>query len=204
MASRRDEIVETAAELFATRGFEATSMRDIAAASGILASSLYSHFKSRAELLTLTVRPLLDDLDAEQVRVGALDAPGIERLREMVRAVLTLCARHHRAVTILHYSWPHIRATAELADLVAANADVLKQWEQVIAAGVADGSIRADIDTGLVARLITSAIQGLSDAQRYDDPIGLVGRQGVDRLYDDISRLLLDSLVPSASYSGLS
>ncbi len=201
MASRRDEIIETAAELFAARGFDATSMRDIASASGILASSLYSHFKSRAELLTLTVRPFLDELEAEQARVTALSSSGLERLREMVRAVLTLCAGHHRAVTILHYSWPHIRTAPELAELVAANSGVLSCWESLIAAGVDDGSIRRDIDVTVVARLVTSAIQGLSDPQRYDDPIGLVGRQGVERLYGDISRLLLDSLVASANYS---
>jgi len=44
---RRDEILRTAAELFASDGYTNTSMREVAAASGILAGSLYHHFESK-------------------------------------------------------------------------------------------------------------------------------------------------------------
>lgn len=47
---RRQQIILEAARLFAQKGFEGTSMRDIAAATGILAGSLYHHFTSKEEL----------------------------------------------------------------------------------------------------------------------------------------------------------
>ncbi|MFG1378744.1 TetR/AcrR family transcriptional regulator [Xanthobacter autotrophicus] len=47
---RRQQIIIEAARLFAAKGFEATSMRDIADATGILAGSLYHHFTSKEEL----------------------------------------------------------------------------------------------------------------------------------------------------------
>ena len=47
---RRQQILVEAARLFAAKGFEATSVRDIAQATGILAGSLYYHFASKEEL----------------------------------------------------------------------------------------------------------------------------------------------------------
>lgn len=48
---RRKQIIAAASELFASRGFEGTSIRDIAAASGVLSGSLYYHFPSKEDLL---------------------------------------------------------------------------------------------------------------------------------------------------------
>ncbi|MEW5688238.1 MAG: helix-turn-helix domain-containing protein [Pseudomonadota bacterium] len=50
-ASSRDRILDAALDLFATLGFDGTSMRQIAAAVGMRASSLYNHFDSKAAIL---------------------------------------------------------------------------------------------------------------------------------------------------------
>lgn len=52
--ARRNELLEAAAGLFATRGYAATSIRDIAGAVGILSGSLYYHFASKEEILLET------------------------------------------------------------------------------------------------------------------------------------------------------
>lgn len=49
-AGRRAQIMTVAARLFATRGFDATKIRDIAAAAGILGGSIYYHFASKEEI----------------------------------------------------------------------------------------------------------------------------------------------------------
>ncbi len=48
--TRRRAIQEIAGTLFASRGYEATSMRDLAAAAGLMPASLYHHFSSKEEL----------------------------------------------------------------------------------------------------------------------------------------------------------
>src|ERR1700751_6267887 len=48
---RRRQILAAASELFARNGFEGTSIREIAAASGVLSGSLYYHFPSKEDLL---------------------------------------------------------------------------------------------------------------------------------------------------------
>jgi AcrR family transcriptional regulator len=58
-ASRREELLAIAAELFAQRGFKNTTVRDIADAAGILSGSLYHHFDSKESMVDeiLSFRP---------------------------------------------------------------------------------------------------------------------------------------------------
>ena len=68
-SSRRDELLELAATMFAERGLRATTVRDIADSAGILSGSLYHHFKSKEQMVEevlrgfprLAVRPLPGD-----------------------------------------------------------------------------------------------------------------------------------------------
>ncbi|MDX1514597.1 MAG: TetR/AcrR family transcriptional regulator [Gammaproteobacteria bacterium] len=49
--NRRQTILDASAALFSRRGYHATSLRDIAAAAGMLPGSVYYHFASKEELL---------------------------------------------------------------------------------------------------------------------------------------------------------
>ena len=192
--NRRAEILDVARDLFARHGYAATSMRDIAEADGIKASSLYSHFRSKAEILLLVITPVTDEL--ARVQEAALAAPGsgLQRLRAMAAAVLRVCVEHDRAVSILHYSWPQIRTSDDLSALVASNAEIFARWQRVIADGVADRSVRADVDVVVAARLVTSALQGVADRERYVDTVGLAARRGFETLLADLDAVVLDGL----------
>ncbi len=68
--NRRGRILDAAAVEFARSGYSATSVRDIAAAAGILPGSMYYHFASKEDLL------------------AAVHAAGIQRIKERVRAAV--------------------------------------------------------------------------------------------------------------------
>jgi AcrR family transcriptional regulator len=74
--NRKQEVLETAARLFARHGYEATSMRDIAGEVGMLAGSLYYHFRSKEELVAAThglgVRQIIE---AVSLAIDRLDDP---------------------------------------------------------------------------------------------------------------------------------
>ena len=64
--SRRDQILATAAELFATRGFHGVSVADLGAACGISGPALYKHFESKDAMLA----EMLISISEELLRVG--------------------------------------------------------------------------------------------------------------------------------------
>ena len=58
--SRRSDVIAQAARLFGERGFNRTSMRDIAAAVGMLPGSVYYHFASKEALLAAVHADAID------------------------------------------------------------------------------------------------------------------------------------------------
>lgn len=67
--ARRRQIMQEAARLFGTRGFEATTIRDIAAATGILGGSIYYHFASKEDIFVA-----VHGAGMEKITLAVLDA----------------------------------------------------------------------------------------------------------------------------------
>ncbi len=83
----RGMIVAEAAALFATRGYERTSLDAIARSIGISAPALYYHFDSKDEILFATLENTLVELNQmSQKEVDAVDQTPADKLRAFVRA----------------------------------------------------------------------------------------------------------------------
>jgi AcrR family transcriptional regulator len=104
-ADTREEIRQVALELFARKGFEQTSLREIAERLDITKAALYYHFPSKEELLGDVVEPLVLELEAFLAEAEQRRAEGVRRLLE---DYFDLCQRHRllfqgllRDVTVL-------------------------------------------------------------------------------------------------------
>ena len=64
MSATKQLIIDVALELFSVQGFEATSVGQIADAVGIRKSSLYSHFKSKEEILSTLLESLSEEYES--------------------------------------------------------------------------------------------------------------------------------------------
>lgn len=169
MSARRDEIVALARKLFAEQGYVGTSMRDIAEASGLLPGSLYTHFASKAKLVSEIVSSFYGELLAVQKDAMAEPGTGAERLRHMLRATYAVCEAHPEELTILHYDWKSLSALEETSDVRTLGVRTLELWRKVVKAGIADGTLTASISPELATRLITSGIHASLDPVRYRD-----------------------------------
>ena len=65
MTTRREQLLDTAAELFAERGFHGVSVNDIGEACGISGPALYKHFNSKDDLLAQSLTSTSERLLAE-------------------------------------------------------------------------------------------------------------------------------------------
>jgi AcrR family transcriptional regulator len=199
LTKRCEEIVRVAGRRFAEQGYVATSMREIASACDIKASSLYSHFSSKTRILLLLLEPLMSDLEAAQGRALQRGHDGLDTLRQMVREVLAASTAHPDELTILHYSWPQIREEADLVPIVAAATEIFATWRRVIEAGIAEGSIRRDVDSATAARMITGALQSVADDRRYQDRMSILDERGFEKGLHDLEAILVRGLSPDES-----
>jgi AcrR family transcriptional regulator len=60
----RDRILETALDLFIERGYDKTSLREVAERVGVTKAALYYHFSSKEEIIRTLVQPLFDHLES--------------------------------------------------------------------------------------------------------------------------------------------
>lgn len=86
------EIHAAALELFSSRGYEKTSLREIAEQVGITKASLYYHYSSKQELLQAIVGTFFDDLNGVFAQVDEPWSP--ERELEVIGAYLDAVIKH--------------------------------------------------------------------------------------------------------------
>ena len=153
--ARREEILATAAALFASSGLR-TSLREIADASGILPGSLYHHFESKEAIIIELVQRYLDDLDrvAKEARDSLFDgtARGLDdRVTELGRAIAA-CGVRHRAALLLTLYDPPTAASDELAALARrAPTAIDAAMLETLRLGRSTGAIRSGVDLELLA-----------------------------------------------------
>jgi len=194
LSTRRNEIVSIARAIFASRGFKNTSMRDIADACGLLAGSLYSHFKSKSEILQLIVDPFYDQLIPAQEAAAALDGTGAAQTEDMLRRVFRVLAAYNEEMTIIHYDWPDLLGMADLADILDRSNYALELWHRVIVAGIADGTLRPEIDSEVTVRVITSSLHGVLDRKRYGARPNPLTEVDFDLLVDEFVLMMVSGL----------
>jgi AcrR family transcriptional regulator len=97
----RDGLLAVAVELWGERGYDGTSMEDLAGRLGISKSSIYHHVASKEELLRLATDRALDGLTAVTAEAMSLEAPAVERLEALVRDSVRLLVAELPYVTLL-------------------------------------------------------------------------------------------------------
>lgn len=103
---RRRVLLEEAARLFGARGYENTSMRDIAAAFGVLPGSLYHHFRSKDELYVAVYAEGIDRIIAAVQAAAARHVDPWKRLEAACVAHLEmLLGKRSYAATVVA-DWP--------------------------------------------------------------------------------------------------
>src|ERR671930_404187 len=96
----RTRIQDVALALFATRGYDATSLQEIATALDVTKAALYYHFPSKAELLHSLADPFLDG--ERTLLAGYTDGPLDDAARrELTSALIDLLLAHRPVVAWL-------------------------------------------------------------------------------------------------------
>jgi TetR/AcrR family transcriptional regulator, cholesterol catabolism regulator len=130
---RRGRLVRESARLFRENGYEGTSVRDIAAATGLQSGSWVYHFKTKQDILAAVMEEgLRHSLERIEAIGGQARAPR-ERFRALVHAHLdTILGPGQDFIPVLLYDWRSLEARAR-PRVVALQKRYEAVWDKVLA-----------------------------------------------------------------------
>ena len=178
-----------AAELFAKKGFQATTVREIAEEAGILSGSLYHHFDSKESIVDEILSVFFEELMASYRAVIDTAGNPREAIDGLVRVAFESLEPHRAAITVLQNDWNYLKALPRFEYLTNAEDEVEKMWVNAIKDGQATGLFRDDIEAKLTYRMIRDTIWV---AVRWFHPGGRFNAKGLSEHY---IKVLFDGIV---------
>ncbi|TDE35839.1 TetR/AcrR family transcriptional regulator [Actinomadura sp. 6K520] len=157
-AERRAELLATAAEVFASQGYSATTVRKVADAAGILGGSLYYHFDSKEAMADEILSTFLDEMWAAYERVLEAGLSARDTLEGVVVESFRSIDRHRPAVVIYQNESKHLATSERFRYLNESRRRFEDMWLSLLERGVREGAFRADLDPGLVYRFIRDTV----------------------------------------------
>lgn len=187
--SRKEQVIRKAAELFREKGYAASSMRDLAQLLGIEAASLYSHIKSKEEILqnlcfdmAAEFRKSLCEVEKQKVAASEKLHNGIVGHIEVMAKDLTASAvfmNEHR-----HLSQPHLR------EFLLLRINYINRFKDIIEEGITSGEFKESIDKKLAVMTLFSSLNWMP--QWYDQHSNIVpadlGQQLSDMLVNGLKK----------------
>jgi AcrR family transcriptional regulator len=157
-SERRAHLVHLAGELFAEKGFRATTVREIADAAGILSGSLYHHFDSKESIGDEILSGFLNDVLAGYRAAAAGDDDPRTVIEQIVRSSSATLARHRAALTMLQNDWTYFSGQPRFDYLRKAMREIERIWITQLERGRQAGLFRADLDAKLTYRLLRDVL----------------------------------------------
>ena len=111
-ASRREQLLSTAADLFAERGFHGTSVADLGAACGMSGPALYKHFPSKDALLAAMLVSISEELLAVGTERSAEATDATDALHALVDWHITFALANKSLIVVQDRDWAALPAEA--------------------------------------------------------------------------------------------
>jgi len=184
--SRKEQIEQTATALFRKRGFSATSMRDLANELGIEAASIYSHIKSKEEILQRVcfrmANEFFDAIELADVR----DASASERLQAAITAHVQVLTRNTEAAAVFLYEWRHL-SEPHHAEFLALRNRYEEHFREIIRNGIKAGEFIVP-DEKFAVLTILSALNWIHTWYKPE------GKMNAEEIAVNLATMLLNGL----------
>jgi len=161
-------VLAAAIDLFNRKGYDATSIGDIAESLGVTKSAVYHHVASKEQLLAEALDEALVELEATVAHAVGADGSAYERLRGVVRRSVEVLVEHQPAVTLLL----RVHGNSETErDALGRRRAIDAQLSALVRRATEEGALRADLDPDLVSRLVFGMVNSLVEWFRTTGPV---------------------------------
>ncbi|MCW5912540.1 MAG: TetR family transcriptional regulator [Cyclobacteriaceae bacterium] len=187
--SRKEQVIRSAAELFREKGYAASSMRDLAQKLGIEAASLYSHIKSKEEILQHLCFDMAAEFRKSLAEVEKQNVSASEKLRLGIIGHIQVMAKDLTASAVFmnehrHLSQPYLR------DFLLLRINYINRFKSIIEEGARQGEFKDTIDKKLAVMTLFSSLNWMP--MWYDPSSKIVphdlGQQLADMLVNGLKK----------------
>nr|WP_298136673.1 TetR/AcrR family transcriptional regulator [uncultured Pseudomonas sp.] len=181
--SARGKLLQTAAHLFRSKGYERTTVRDLASAVGIQSGSIFHHFKSKDEILRSVMEETIR-YNTALMRASLAEATTLrERVLALIRCELqSIMGGTGEAMAVLVYEWRSL--SSESQQFILELRDTYEQlWLDVLNEAKAAGYVHSD--PFILRRFLTGALSWTNTWFRPEGPMSL------DQLAEEALSLVL-------------
>jgi AcrR family transcriptional regulator len=155
--SRKEQVIRSAAQLFREKGYAASSMRDLAQKLGIEAASLYSHIKSKEEILQSLCFDMATEFRRSLQEVESKKVSASEKLKLGIIGHIQVMAKDLVASAVFmnehrHLSQPYLR------DFLLLRINYINRFKDIIEEGINKGEFKENIDKKLAVMTLFSSL----------------------------------------------
>jgi AcrR family transcriptional regulator len=152
--TRRREVVATAAELFAERGYASTSMSELTEATGLAAGGLYHYIEGKDDLLIAICDELLEPLLNQAREIVAAESAPVDQLQALIGAWVAHVVEHRHHMLVFTQERQAIEREPRWRRVRSQRKAFERILDEVLARGEADGTMTfADRRLSLLALL---------------------------------------------------
>jgi len=188
--SRKEQVIRSAAELFREKGYAASSMRDLAQKLGIEAASLYSHIKSKEEILQHLCFDMAAEFRKSLMEVEKKNVSASEKLKLGIIGHIQVMAKDLTASAVFmnehrHLSQPYLR------EFLLLRINYINRFKTMIEEGTRNGEFKETIDKKLAVMTLFSSLNWMPmwyDPASKIDPQNL-GQQLADMLVNGLRKI---------------
>lgn len=167
---RKESMLEAAVTLFGQKGYHGTTVRDIAAESGMLSGSLYAHIQGKEDLLFQVVERAAERFMAAVEPIAFGPGPASDKLKRAMAAHIGVVADSRDAATVFLQEWKALSPERRAA--IGARRDRYEAlYAHIIREGVATGEFRP-LDERFARLAVLSVLNWLDEWYTPAGPLG--------------------------------
>ncbi|MDA8886348.1 TetR/AcrR family transcriptional regulator [Bacteroidia bacterium] len=186
MTERKREILALSQSVLKEKGYAATSVRDIAKSLDMEPASLYSHFKSKEDILKITCFEMADKFELAVKEVNDIYFNAEEKLRMAIKLHVEILTQNLDSALIFIRDWRNLTGTS-LTQFTAKRNVYEEGFREIVHTGIDEG-IFNETDKKFAALTILSSVNWIVEWYKPD------GNLNAEQIAHKLSNFILSGL----------
>lgn len=159
--NRKQQILIIAARLFEKKGYNATSMRDLAKEVGVEPASIYSHYRSKEDILKIICDQISNEFfEAQEKKVSKEENP-VEQLRSAITAHISVIANNMGTASVFFKEWKYL-SEPNYTSFAAKRSNYESVFRNIIQKGIEEDYFET-VDVNFIIKLLFSMMNDTSE-----------------------------------------